>query len=279
MTQEQFEIVELKSGAKSLRLLDNHETFHPVIGPEAEARILHVEQHRLDIRCQNPGLFAIWDVGLGAAANALGAVEALADAKAQVEIHSFDKTLDPLLFALEKAEELGYLLPHRQLLQELIRTRQLQLTPNLTWYLHLGDFRELMHRSDLAAPHAVFYDPYSARGNQEMWSLEHFTKLRKRLDDQRECLLTNYTRSTAIRCTLLLAGFYVGIGTSIGEKEETSLASNKLAALDRPLSMAWLKKVPASQNANPIRDSLLPYGPMSVKDFQRLEQHPQFNSI
>ena len=53
------------------------ETFNPVIGPVAEAEALYVNQLRLRERLKSHvGEFVIWDVGLGAAANALTVLRA-----------------------------------------------------------------------------------------------------------------------------------------------------------------------------------------------------------
>lgn len=276
MSSERFELITLKSGHTSLRLLSNRETFHPVIGPEAEARALHVVQQRIVERSQDHVPFIIWDVGLGAAANAVAALDALAGAGPDVELHSFDHTLAPLRFACDHSEHLVYIGPYRAAIEELIETGHVRLG-RVHWYLHKADFRESLARSDLPAPHAIFYDPYSATSNPEMWTLEHFTKLRRALDDTRPCLLTNYTRSTAVRSTWLLAGFYVGIGVGIGEKDQTTIASNDLSLLERPLSLEWLKQVAASQNSNPLREAGTVYGPMNAADFERLGQHPQFH--
>lgn len=274
MKSEHFEIVALKSGQQSLRMQGNQETFHPVIGPVAEAAILHVDQQRLRERALAAGRLLIWDVGLGAAANAITAIEALLEIPAAIEIHSFDRSLVPLHFALEHAEALSYIAPHTDAVRTLMREKRVQLG-SILWHLHEGDFRQSLEQ-ELPTPDAVFYDPYSAASNPEMWTLEHFQKLRQAIGDVRSCLLTNYTRSTAIRSTLLLAGFYVGIGVGIGEKEQTTVASNQLETLDRPLSQAWLKQVQASQNANPLREEGSAYGPMSAADFAVLSQHPQF---
>lgn len=277
MSLELFDLVALKSGHNSLRLKENNETFHPVIGPDAEAKILHVEQQRIAERSQELDEFIIWDVGLGAAANALACLQVLPAPRARVELHSFDKTLDPLQFALHYAEALPYLLPYRNLLARILSTGWVQVNEQVRWYFHLGDFREQLTRPDLPAPHAILYDPYSVRGNHEMWSLEHFARLRQRLADEKSCLLSNYSRSTAIRCTLLLAGFYVGRGTSIGEKEESTLASNQLAQLERPLDANWLHKVADSQNANIVRVGGYRYGFIQEDDLRLLREHPQFS--
>jgi hypothetical protein len=275
MSSDCFELITLKSGHISLRLLSNRETFHPVIGPEAEARVLHVQQQRLVERSRNIAPFIIWDVGLGAAANAVAALEALATGTEPIELHSFDHTLEPLRFACEHSEHLVYIQPYRNAIEQLMGQGHVKIG-RVQWFLHHADFRMSLTRSDLPAPHAIFYDPYSAASNPEMWTLEHFAKLRQVLQDERPCLLTNYTRSTAIRSTWLLAGFNVGIGVGIGEKDQTTIASNDLGLLERPLSADWLKQVRASQNSNPLREVGAAYGPMSAEDFDRLCQHPQF---
>lgn len=278
LTKEQFELVTLKSGQKSLRQCENFQTFHPGIGPVAEANILYVEQQRLVERCAKPGTFTIWDVGLGAAANAIAAIEALRDCAAGVEIHSFEKTLGPLHFALEHAEELGYLLPHTKTLTTLHVKSSVEVHPRLHWHLHLGDFREQMLLEKIPSPNSIFFDPYSPKVNRELWTLEAFTRLRERLDDSVPCLMTNYSRSTAARVTWLLAGFYVGVGSTIGEKEESTAVSNSLELLEQPLPKKWLERVKASQNAAPIQGEETSTRPISSHDFELLLKHPQFRA-
>jgi tRNA U34 5-methylaminomethyl-2-thiouridine-forming methyltransferase MnmC len=274
--KETFELVTLRSGHKSLRLSNTRQTFHPGIGPLAEAEILYVRQQKLVERTSAPGHFVIWDVGLGAAANALSAIHALADCKATVEIHSFEQSLEPLKFAIQHAEELQYLKNDLPLIDSLLKNGSVSVHPHLKWVLQQGDFRETMNHSDIPSPQAIFYDPYSISVNPEMWSVEHFQKLRSRLDDSNPCLLTNYTRSTALRATLILAGFYVGVGATIGDKEESTVASNSLDLVESPLDEAWLKRVRASQNANPIRDSGHAYGPINDDDYRLLLTQKQF---
>lgn len=273
----EFEIVHLRSGIKSLKLVANDETFHPGIGPMAEAKILHVEQQRLVERCSVPGRFIIWDVGLGAAANAVAAIEALKDCVADVEIHSFDKTTSPIEFALANAEDLDYLLPHKELIRTLLSEGQAVVSPRVRWHFHSGDFREVMLREELPSPHACFYDPYSSVSNQEMWTLEHFTNLRKRLDDGTPCLLTNYTGSSAVRVTWLMAGFYVGSGSGVGKKAETTAASNHLDLLEKPLSKDWLEKRQTSQSSAPLRAAQHIPATISAEDYAALAEHGQFS--
>jgi tRNA U34 5-methylaminomethyl-2-thiouridine-forming methyltransferase MnmC len=279
---ESFELVSLKNGGTSLRSLGNKETFHPVIGPQEEARILHVEQQKIFARAQTGSNFVLWDVGLGAAANALTALRELLRARegmrtGSVTLHSFDKTTGPLEFALQNAAALVYPRGFEKELQELLETGSTRLAPNIHWHLHKGDFCEELSRLSLPAPDAIFYDPYSAKCNAEMWSLSHFTRLFAKLDPQRPTLLTNYSSATYIRVTLLLAGFYVGYGCQIGEKLHTTIASSHLELLERPLDRDWLEnRVRASHSAAAIREIPYQIAPISAGDYQRLQVHPQF---
>ncbi|MBI3543302.1 MAG: hypothetical protein HY075_08540 [Deltaproteobacteria bacterium] len=274
----EFELVTLKSGIKSLRALKNLETFHPVTGPRMEAGILHVRQPRLFERAAaSAPPFVIWDVGFGAAANVLTAIEALRESTAEIEIHSFDHTIAPIKFALKHSSELGYLVPHESDLRSLLHLRDITLRPGLRWRLHLSDFGELLaSATPLPSPHAIFYDPYSPSGNPEMWSLDHFRLLRSRLSDDVPCLMTNYTCSTAVRVTLLLAGFHVGRGCGVGEKRETTIVSNRLELLERPLRSDWFKTVRISHAAAPLGASPAGPAPISPEDFERLSRLEQF---
>lgn len=277
---EHFELVPLKNGVMSLRALEPRETFHPGIGPMEEASILHVRQQRLVERCRAMRTFQLWDVGLGAAANALSAIKALLAAgplDCDVTIHSFDKTLSPLRFALANAQALVYPLGLEALLEELILHGHVQVAPRITWHLHLGDFSAGLSSEPLPAPDAIFYDPYSPTGNPEMWTVEVFAQLLARLDPARPCLLSNYTCSTRVRVTLLLAGFYVGVGCKVDQKHETTVAANQLECLEQPLTRKWLEnRVRVSHTAAPIRQGALALGFISDADYAALTRHPQF---
>lgn len=292
MTEETFELVPLAGGIHSLRSLANGQTFHPVVGPVVEAERLHVGGTRLVERANalapGPERWTVWDVGLGAAANALAAVRALVAGYAEnspVDLVSFDRSTAAVEFALVNATALGYPVGYEPVLRMLLERGSAVVrlgNTDLRWRLVRGDFSAWLTGADPRsdAPHAVFFDPYSPTVNREMWTLEFFTALRARLWDDRPCLLTNYTRSTAVRVTLLLAGFYVGVGPSTGEKDETTVAANTLALLERPLTREWLeKKVYSSTNAAPLRAGAGDArNPISEEDFARLREHPQFRA-
>ena len=296
--EEAFELVALAEGLYSLRARGNGQTFHPVIGPAAEARAVHVAGTRLVPRANafvpsgtEIDTFTIWDVGLGAAANALAAAEALAAGyygDKDVTLLSFDHSLAALDFALANRDALIYPRPHASELARLRAEGAVGLPLPLSdrggiirWSAQVADFPTLLAGpAALPCPHVVFYDPYSPTANPEMWTLETFTALFRRLRPDVPCLLTTYTRSTAVRVTLLLAGFHVGVGGASGEKDETTVATNTPGLLDVPLTRRWLeKKVYASTNAAPLRAAGGGYtrNPISEEDYVLLQAHPQFS--
>lgn len=275
----EFSLVTLKSGVKSLRSLTHGETYHPGVGPVTEARILHVEQQKLVSRVQEISPFIVWDVGLGAAGNALTAIRMLQEQSVgcNVHFHSFDLSTRPLEFALRNATELGYLVGYENEVNSLITKGEATFSGGqITWHLHLGDFRKTMKDTSLPSPHAIFYDPYSASGNREMWTLEHFLAFAQVLDAGTPWILTNYTRSTAIRVSLLMAGFFVGQGCIIGDKAETTLASNRLELLDSPLDRRWLERVRQSTRSAPLREDPAAAVCLTEGEFEQLKNCKQF---
>jgi queuine tRNA-ribosyltransferase len=170
---DSYTLVPVASGATSMRSLLHGETFHPVVGPMAEARDLHVAQSRLAERASGVERLIVWDVGLGAAANAVAVLESVASGPHRIELHSFDHSLAPLEFAVKNARQLGYLASWQGAIEQLVQQRRVDIG-NVAWFFHPGDFREQVAAPPAPAPHAILYDPYSPTANPGMWSLDIF---------------------------------------------------------------------------------------------------------
>jgi tRNA U34 5-methylaminomethyl-2-thiouridine-forming methyltransferase MnmC len=283
LTTAGYRIVRLANGAHSVHSLTHGETFHPVVGPVAEAEALYVRQLRLLERLQrHRGQFVIWDVGLGAAANALTVMRAARDVSCSIRLLSFDHTLAPLEFALTHPEHLRYLAGHEPPLRSLLTDHQVIFTEGacaIEWEVHLADFPGFLSSPAaqvLAKPHLVMFDAFSPAKNPAMWTLPLFTNLYGLLDPARPCALPTYSRSTILRVTLLLAGFFVGVGYATGEKEETTIAANTLDLLDEPLERRWLERVQRSTSAEPLVEPLYRQAKLSLENWERLQMHPQF---
>jgi hypothetical protein len=109
-----------------------------------------------------------------------------------------------------------------------------------------------------------------------MWTVPLFADLFRRLDPKRPCALANYTRSTMARVTMLLGGFFVGVGHPSGLKEETTVAANRPDLLDEPLDRRWLERAKRSHSAEPLSGPVYRQAPLSSATWERLRQHSQF---
>jgi tRNA U34 5-methylaminomethyl-2-thiouridine-forming methyltransferase MnmC len=276
-------VVTLANGVASVYSAEYDETFHPVIGPVAEAEALYVRQLRLPERVRDCAEdFVIWDVGLGAAANVLTVLRALGPFERKLRIISFDCTLDPLRFGLQHAGELGYFGGFEGAVETLLRDRRLafrQEAANVEWEVHVADFPQYIAGTEaeqLPKPHAILFDAFSPATNPAMWTQPLFARIYELLDPGRPCALPTYSRSTMLRVSLLLAGFYVGVGHATGEKEETTIAANSMSLIDEPLDGKWLERARRSTSAEPLWTPEYRQASMPVETWGRLKEHPQF---
>jgi tRNA U34 5-methylaminomethyl-2-thiouridine-forming methyltransferase MnmC len=255
-----------------------------VIGPAAEAEALYVNQLDLPRRLQaERDPFVIWDVGLGAAANVLTVLRATREIAAHVQVISFDCTTDPLRFALRHSLALGYFNGFESATRRLLdhgKARFSNGAQTVDWELVLADFPALIsgpNASALAKPHAILFDAFSPGKNPAMWTLPLFADLHRLLDPKRSCALATYSRSTMLRASLLLAGFFVGAGQATGEKEETTIAANTPGLIGQPLDARWLRRARRSTSAEPLRAPPYRQAPLSHDSWQKLCAHPQFS--
>jgi tRNA U34 5-methylaminomethyl-2-thiouridine-forming methyltransferase MnmC len=281
MPNSGYKLVRLANGTFSIHSLAERETFHPVVGPVAEAQALYIAQLRLRQRLQaHEGEFVIWDVGLGAGGNVLAVFRATADLACPLRVVSFDRTTDALRFALEHAAELGYVEPYRGPAEDVVKHGRADFrngAQSVRWELQLGDFPAFLRRAPSApAPHTILFDAFSPAKNPAMWSAPFFADLFRWLDPRRPCAMPTYSRSTMMRVTLLLAGFFVGIGRATGEKEETTLAANTLDLLEQPLPRAWLQRARHSRSAEPMWEPAYRQAPLTPATWEKLQEHPQF---
>lgn len=287
MPSAAYRLVRLTNGACVVQSLAYGEKMHPGLGPAVEAETLHVGQLQIRARlAQHSGEFVVWDVGLGAAANAIAVLRATREFPNPVRLLSFDDTAAPLAFALQHADQLGYFHGYESQVERLLKQRRtgfLDHRHSVDWEFHVGDFPALLSCAratsagiSLPPPHAILFDAFSPAKNPAMWTQPLFTNLFQLLDPRRPCNLTTYSRSTMLRVTLLLAGFFVGRGVATGLKEETTIAANTPELVESPLNGRWLERVRRSGSAEPLRDATYRQSPLSPATWDKLLSHPQF---
>jgi queuine tRNA-ribosyltransferase len=242
-----YEVI-LKEGVGYIRDTASGEVMHPGGDPTLEARSLYVEQSRLLERLQERGdrPLVVWDVGLGAAANAMAAilgVENAAPATARpLTLVSFENDLDSLKLALDHP---GYFkhLRHAAPRALLTADRWNSSSAALEWLLLRGDFA--VRKFEAPPPDVIFFDPFSFKTDSAMWTLSAFRELAKACSGKSTELFT-YTYSTSVRAAMLAAGFYVAKGRATGLKGETTIGLSALAAAaahgHELLGQEWLAK-------------------------------------
>jgi hypothetical protein len=183
---------------------------------------------------------------------------------------------------LQHVDKLGYLGGYEGELQDLIGKRNVSFAKGkqkVRWEVYVADFPALVSSADtsaLAKPHAIMFDAFSPAKNPAMWTLPLFTNLFQVLDPERPCALPTYSRSTMLRVTLLLAGFFVGVGHATGEKDETTLAANHRDLVSEPLDLKWLERARRSTSAEPMRVPVYRQVPLAGETWEKLRRHPQF---
>jgi queuine tRNA-ribosyltransferase len=281
-----YEIHTSPQGFSSLRHLSSGEVMHSVNAPSEEANRLYVEQSclasRLVKRPASADELVIWDVGLGAAFNAMAIVHCFercyaergANALRSVRLVSFDWDLDSLTLATKNPVYFPHL-RHGAPFQILDNGAWEHASHLLQWELRKGDFRDEIDSASV--PDLIFYDLFSAKTYSALWTAEIFARIFQRCAPKSAELYT-YSVSTAVRVAMLISGFFVAEGIGTGPKATTTIAFTRATgAREHPLSPRLL----GQQWLTRWRRSHAKFPPTLANeeraDFEKLiETHPQF---
>ncbi len=276
MNHPLFEIVTTTLGVVSIRNKELNEIMHNPVGPWAEANALYVTQSDLRERLMKDldTELVIFDVGLGAAANALAALHCAKETPGArpLRIVSFERELELLRYALKHAAQFAHFAGFTEAIETLLDKGEWS-EGKISWELRHGDFRKLIE-NEKYKPHLIFFDPYSSKVNREMWSVECFKSLRAKSREAADggTMLYTYSQATPVRVAILAGGFYLGHGHASGPKEETTIAASVLSDLEKPMGATWFGRWERSHLQIPFECAPEKAGPM--RDFVR--QHPQF---
>lgn len=259
MSHPLFEIVTTTAGAVSIRHKLVNEIMHNPVGPWIESNALYIDQAQLSERLQRAPLdepLIVFDIGLGAAANAIAALacyDRIQGPKRPLTLISFEREMELLRFTLEHADRFPHLCGYVDAMQTLLTQGRWQRSQEIDWQLREGDFINLIKKETLQ-PHVIFFDPYSPKVNQDMWGVAVFRDLRKlaRPMDLGGTTLYTYSQATRIRVALIEAGFAVGTGIATGLKEETTVAASSKELLQSPLGERWYQRWQKSHQRHPF---------------------------
>jgi|UniRef100_UPI00404AF57C queuine tRNA-ribosyltransferase len=278
-----YDILRAPQGFSSIRQISSGEVMHSVNPPEEEANRLYIEQSALALRLHSgTDELVIWDVGLGAASNAMAALACFEkelpshpnQAIRPVRLISFERDLDPLRLATKDAgafPHLRHAAPYA-LLQDGSWSHD---SGFFYWELHEGDFLEKYAAT--AVPDLIFYDPFSAKTDSLLWTMEAFQRLSAHISAKSTELYT-YSSATSVRVALLAAGFNVGEGIGTGPKSSTTIAFSQAGgAANHPnkprlLGADWLGRWSRSDSKYPADLPEIERPAFVI----RITTHPQF---
>jgi queuine tRNA-ribosyltransferase len=274
-----YEIV-VRDSIGRIRDRASGEVMHSVNDPAEEARTLYVEQSRLlaRLKLESAEPLVVWDVGLGAAANTMAAIQAVeamdsADRVRKLLLVSFENDLDSLKLALRHRRWFKHL-RHAAPEQLLAANRWVNADESIEWRLLAGDFA--VRKFDAPQPDLIFFDPFSFKTDSSLWTLTAFRELQGLCSDRPTELYT-YTYSTAVRAAMLAAGFHVAKGCATGPKSETTIGLSPVAARENHgrelLGAEWLLRWSRS-------GAQAPFGVSSDDESWRgaVTGHPQFQA-
>lgn len=279
------EVVATRSGIPVMLHRRSGEVMHPGTGPAIEARELYVLPSRLEERLRRRGpddaesdTLVLFDVGLGAASNAIAAwrvSESLPSTARRLEIVSFDHDLNALQLALEPAHAAAFGFSKRDGTHAAATTllgAGRHETPRTTWRLAFGEFLDALAREPVPSADVIFWDMFTRRTNPHLWTVAAFRAVRNAC--RTGATLHTYTTATSARSGLLLASFAVGVGGRSGDREQTTIAATRVTDLAQPLDGRWLDRLARSSAAFP---SDVPDDEDSrVAALARVRAHPQF---
>jgi queuine tRNA-ribosyltransferase len=288
----QYEVHVARRGFASIRHVQSGEIMHACTPPMDEALSLYVEQAQLAERLwlgasEDPSTaepLILWDIGLGAAANAMAAIlcyeeQAAAHPVRGLRIVSFENDLDSLRLAFRSDHLFRYL--HHSAPAGILSAGVWQSSTHagLSWRLVEGDFFATLAQTT-PGPDLIFYDLFSGKTHAEAWMLCSFRRILASCGDRGAELFT-YTASTAARVAMLGAGFYVARGRATDDKPESTIAFTR-AALEHGtasrhelLGADWLARWKRSGAKFPPDLSADDYATFE----QMILQHDQFRGL
>jgi queuine tRNA-ribosyltransferase len=244
-----YEVIQQKAGFHSIHDKASGETMHSVIDPLIESKLLYVDQSdlRYHLSKDDRDPLVVWDVGLGAATNAMAAVREIESlrkeigVKRDVHIFSFENDLDSIRLALKNPSLFSHI--QHSAPSSIVRTGFWENSASgIQWQLIIGDFAVNCEKAP--SPDIIYYDMFSLRFNARLWSMQLFKKIFDLCGGKNARLIT-YTVSTRTRAALLAAGFSVCYGTGSGPKAETTIAFtsfDEARTHPKPIGKEWLAK-------------------------------------
>ncbi len=164
------------------------------------------------------GHIKILDIGFGLGYNAIAAIDSTDN---EIEIISLEKNF------VSDLPKLKPKLKHYWIIEKLeydpITKSYLYEDKRIHLKIKIGDATKVIKTINDKFD-AVFLDPFSPSKNPELWTVEFFSEIKKRMKPN--AILATYSYAKKVRNNLKKAGFIVKDGPIIGRRSPSTIAKN-----------------------------------------------------
>ena len=256
--RHRFELVKTRLGVVTIKNMELGEILHNPLGPWREANDLYVNYSNIKQKFMNLKLkeepLVLFDLGLGAGTNAIAVIDLtrnIQNSCRPLKIISFENDLGLLEFALQNSSSLEFMEKDRFVLQELL-DKGCYSCGNICWEIRNGEFTHFIAKES-NYPEVIFFDFYSPNVAPQIWGLNIFQNLFGLCIKAKDTsILVTYSRSTAVRTAMLMAGFTVGMANGLANDHEGTVAATESSAILNPLDNRWLQRWRLSSRSLPF---------------------------
>jgi len=204
-----MKLIKTKDDSNTLYSDKYNETFHSISGALEEAEKKFIEP------CKVKSGMKILDIGFG-----LGYNSGMAVFKAKkIEIISLENDIN-VLEELQKIDVPSWFKESYKIIKK--AAKELEYKDNDVFIkILLGDARETIKKIEDKFD-AVFLDPFSPPKNPELWTVEFFKEIKKKMKEN--AVLSTYSCAGKVRRNLKEAGFEVKDGPIVGRRAPGTIA-------------------------------------------------------
>ncbi len=234
--------IKTSDGSYTFYSSEYDENYHSLIGAFTES----LNKFIIPSQILEQSHQTVLDIGFGLGYNSFSLIEQAKKNNLFYKIIAFEKDCSVLKSSLNLHPAI-----HKKILKSLLE-KQKYITPHVHIQIYFGDARENIAKILPQSINCIFLDPFSPPKNTELWTINFFKKLYKKLKIDGKIL--TYSSALPVISAFIKAGFYVGYTPAIGRKRGGLLASKNSQSIQLPLTDHDLYLLSVSANAIPNID-------------------------
>ena len=209
-------LVETEDGSPTLYSAQYDENYHSISGAYNEALHKFVNPSNVLEKAKSKPV-KILDVCFGLGYNSFTTLE-MSDDCYPIEITALEKYKS----VIQKSILLSYPFKTWNQIMDTLSTNHETSYKKGKIKLHYGDAREIVQQIDMLFD-VIYLDPFSTKKNTELWTLDFFALLKKKLLP--DGLILTYSSAVPVRSGFLKSGFHVYESEPVGRRRGGTITS------------------------------------------------------